>query len=177
MKKKYVSICFLFLALFLLGCGPGQLFGPTVTPTFTLTPVPTSTPTLVPTATSTPTPVTQTFTVVVPANELWFNTDIKIKKGQEVTIQAEGIVNTWEGRRNSDSDPGGQTNAVCNDGGCPMVGAYYGELIGRLGVGTPFQVDASLDFTAPGSGTLFLTVNDWSFKDNKGEFNVTVTVK
>lgn len=177
MKKKYVSIYVLLAALFLFGCGPGQFLGPTVTPTFTLTPIPTSTPTLVPTATSTPTPVTQTFTVVVPANELWFNTGIKIIKGQEVTIRAEGTVNTWEGRRNSDSDPGGQTNAVCDNAGCPIVGAYYGELIGRLGVGTPFQVDASLDFTAPGSGTLFLTINDWSFKDNKGEFSVTVTVK
>jgi hypothetical protein len=40
------------------GCGPGQLFGPTVTPTATATPTSTLTPTPKPTATLTSTPKT-----------------------------------------------------------------------------------------------------------------------
>jgi hypothetical protein len=50
---KLVAICFIVLNLVLSGCGPGQAFGPTVTPIPTSTSVPT--PTLVPTSTSTPT--------------------------------------------------------------------------------------------------------------------------
>jgi len=67
--KKHVSLVslILFASFVLSACGPGQLFGPTITPTptntptTTPTPTPTSTPTLTPTSTSTPTP-TQTFT-------------------------------------------------------------------------------------------------------------------
>ena len=58
MNKKLATLCIGLLLSFLMSaCGPGQLFGPTITPspTFTLTPSPTSTPTLTPTATSTPT--------------------------------------------------------------------------------------------------------------------------
>jgi hypothetical protein len=121
--------------------------------------------------------MTVTYTASVPANVLWFNTGIKIFKGQYVTIQAAGIVNTWGGRGISNSDAGGQATYVCDDPGCPMRGALYGELIGRLGVGTPFRVGTNFDFTAPGPGALFLSVNDYWFKDNLGEFNVTVTVK
>ncbi len=51
-NSKAVAICVLAFSLALSGCGPGQLFGPTVTPT----PAITSTPTLTPTATATLTP-------------------------------------------------------------------------------------------------------------------------
>lgn len=184
-KQYYALISLLLVSLIASGCGPGQVFGPTITPTATLTPVPTSTSTPTPTFTPNPTvtftqtPVTKTFTTIVPANELWFNTGVNIIKGQEVTIRATGIVNTWGGRDISNSDANGQTTAdwICDNTGCPIPGGYYGELIGKLGVGTPFRVGSSLDFTAPESGTLILTINDWTFEDNSGEFNVIVTVK
>ncbi|MBN2115571.1 MAG: hypothetical protein JW730_03310 [Anaerolineales bacterium] len=58
-----MSKCKLLTLLFLLGsilsaCGPGQLFGPTFTPTASFTPTSTATltPTLTPTATNTPVP-------------------------------------------------------------------------------------------------------------------------
>jgi hypothetical protein len=50
--KELITVCSLTLSLMISGCGPGQLFGPTLTPTST----PTFTPTLTPTATVTPTP-------------------------------------------------------------------------------------------------------------------------
>jgi hypothetical protein len=57
---KLVAICFIVLNLVLSGCGPGQAFGPTLTPVPSLTPIPTNTPvptsTTIPTATNTPTP-------------------------------------------------------------------------------------------------------------------------
>jgi len=62
LKKIFILYSFLLLSLFLSGCGPGEVFGPTVTlsPTETqsptLTSTPTQTPTNTPTPTSTPTP-------------------------------------------------------------------------------------------------------------------------
>ena len=71
-KSKSIIICILILGLLVSGCGPGQVFGPTITPsptitakstptftptsssTITLTPMPTNTPTLTPTLTPTP---------------------------------------------------------------------------------------------------------------------------
>jgi hypothetical protein len=54
----FLSYFSTFVCLVITGCGPGQLLGPTLTPTATLTPTPTHTPTatLTPTPTSTPTP-------------------------------------------------------------------------------------------------------------------------
>ena len=73
MREKHNVMTCLFLmtftSLLTSGCGPGQLFGPTLTltptmtpiPTLTPTPTPTPTPTLTPTITPTPTPIKVTF--------------------------------------------------------------------------------------------------------------------
>lgn len=76
--KRQISVIFvLTMSLLISGCGPGQLFGPAITPTSTktlmptatLTPTVTSTPTITPTMTkkptSTPTP-TPTLPIDVP---------------------------------------------------------------------------------------------------------------
>lgn len=62
MRKATMILAFSVISLVLSGCGPGQLLGPTFTPTPTLTPTATPTPTatLTPTATPTPTPVPPT---------------------------------------------------------------------------------------------------------------------
>lgn len=52
MKNRTLSAILLVFSIFLSSCGPGQLFGPTITPT----PTSTSTPTLTPTNTLTLTP-------------------------------------------------------------------------------------------------------------------------
>ena len=44
-KRKAVVICILAFSLLISGCGPGGLFGPTLTPTPTNTLTPTNTPT------------------------------------------------------------------------------------------------------------------------------------
>lgn len=58
MKTKQLTpiVLFLLLSIFFSGCGPGQVLGPTMTPTFTVTPTYTKTPTFTPTNTSTPIP-------------------------------------------------------------------------------------------------------------------------
>jgi len=56
MKKMLIALS--LLSFMISACGPGQIFGPTLTPTptVTLTPTSTSTPTLPPTTTPTPLP-------------------------------------------------------------------------------------------------------------------------
>ena len=53
MRFRMVLVIFIALSFFLTGCGPGQLFGPTITPT----PTSTNTPTLIPTSTPIPIPI------------------------------------------------------------------------------------------------------------------------
>jgi hypothetical protein len=53
-KQRTITICFLVVnlltaSLVISGCGPGQLFEPTLTPTLTSTPIPTPTPPPTPT--------------------------------------------------------------------------------------------------------------------------------
>ena len=63
-KRNFFLISAILIGLLSTGCGPGQLFGPTITPSPTPTLTPTLTPTitpsptatLTPTATATPTP-------------------------------------------------------------------------------------------------------------------------
>ena len=85
MNTKITAVLVLAMGL-LSGCGPGQLFGPTltptptITPTFTLTFTPTLTPTPQATSTPTSTPLpTATFTPDVTATQL-----------PEITPPAEG---------------------------------------------------------------------------------------
>ncbi|MFZ2096530.1 MAG: hypothetical protein WAV05_07810, partial [Anaerolineales bacterium] len=61
-KQPTAGICFFIVGLLAIGtgissCGPGQLLGPTLTPTPTNTPVPTNTATATNTATPTNTPL------------------------------------------------------------------------------------------------------------------------
>jgi hypothetical protein len=58
-RQRIIVVLVLLLSLVVSGCGPGQVFGPTLTPTPTFTPTKTNTPT--PTKTPTPTN-TPTFT-------------------------------------------------------------------------------------------------------------------
>jgi hypothetical protein len=55
MKRSYLNLIMIFFAITLASCGPGKLFGPTLTPTPTRTPTPTFTPfSSIPTQSSAP---------------------------------------------------------------------------------------------------------------------------
>ena len=58
MKRSILVISILIIPLSVLGCQPGQTFGPTATPSLSPTNIPTSTPTITPT--NTPLPITNT---------------------------------------------------------------------------------------------------------------------
>jgi hypothetical protein len=77
-KRQIAAVVVLITSLVMSGCGPGQLLGPTVTPTPTLTFTPTPTSTSTPTSTPTLTPtITPTPGIGVPV----------ISTGWEITIE------------------------------------------------------------------------------------------
>jgi hypothetical protein len=137
-------------------------------------------PTIEPAAT----PQSTRLTVTVSANVVWYDTKIKITKGQSITFLASGSVNTWGGADVSNSGPNGQgTTCPSVDPAksldCLINGEPYGKLIGRIGHGTPFPIGTSLNVIAPSTGILYLAINENEpyFEDNSGSYKVRVTVK
>lgn len=161
MKQYFAMACVWIVSLLLLSYRLGQIIGPTMTPSPTIT----------------PTRVTQTFTINVPANAHWFDTGIKIDKGQYVEIQATGNVKTWGRTKHNATNADGQTTFFCDDSRCHLPRAYYGELTARFASGTPFRIYTVFDFIAPVSGALFLSFKEWSIEDKLSELIVIVTVK
>lgn len=117
------------------------------------------------------------FNITVPASACWMNSGVNVLTGQTVTIKASGIVNTWSGNEISNGDPNGQPQNTCGAIECPMQGAKYGALIGRLEDLKPFLVGTDAEFTATKDGQLYFTVNDWECGDNSGEFELNIVVE
>ncbi len=133
----------------------------------------------VPSSTSTPplAPTTNIFNINIAAGACWVNSGVKIVTGQTVVITASGTANTWGGKDISTGGPDGQPANMCGAVECPLRGANYGALIGRVGKGDTFLVGSHLEFTASADGELFLTINDWECADNIGSFNVSITIQ
>ena len=122
-----------------------------------------------------PTSSTKKYDISVPASACWMNSNVSIRTGQRVMINASGMVNTWDGRDGSNGGPEGQTG-VCGAIECPLQGVGYGALIGRLEDLKPFLVGPYIEFVATKDGQLYFTVNDWTCKDNNGAFDLVITI-
>ena len=59
----------------------------------------------------------------------------------------------------------------------PLPQELAGALIGRIGDSAPFGVGNLRLLQAPATGQLYLGVNDDHLPDNRGEFQVTITVR
>jgi hypothetical protein len=125
----------------------------------------------------TPTPAASIFNVSIPASACWMNSEVNVITGQTVVISASGIVNTWSGKEISNGDPNGQPRNMCGAIECPLQGANYGALIGRLDDLETFLVGTEFEFTATKDGQLYFTVNDWECSDNSGTFELTITIE
>lgn len=123
------------------------------------------------------TPAESTITLKLPASACWMDSNVTVSAGQVVSIRATGTINTWGGNDISFNNPNGQVENICVDPKCPLLNVGYGTLVGRVEDSQPFQVGETTKFTAPNSGRLFFTVNDWECTDNSGEFDLAVTIK
>lgn len=107
----------------------------------------------------------------VQANQAWTSTGITVRRGQRLTFQTTGQVQFSE-NPNDVADAHGKQGALAPNSQMPQV--LVGALIGRIGNGAPFAIGPQTSIVAPGSGVLFLGVNDGEFGDNKGNFRVIV---
>ena len=111
-------------------------------------------------------------TINVVANRPWTDTGITVNQGDRVMFQASGQINYGQ--------TPGQT--ATPDGGADRRPNYpdptvpVGALIGKIGNnGKPFGIGTqSQALVMPGSGRLFLGVNDNELADNAGSFSVVV---
>jgi hypothetical protein len=109
----------------------------------------------------------------IAANQPWTSTGITVRKGQTLTFQTTGQVQLSTDT-NDIADANGSKNARYATN-APMKNVLAGALIGRIGPnGAPFAIGTQTSIVAPGTGLLFLGVNDDGFGDNQGGFQVIV---
>jgi hypothetical protein len=117
--------------------------------------------------------------VEFPINTPWYDTGIRVQKGQRVVIyDAGGVLCNMQGSNPAWKGPSSLTGLrdfVC-DANCVVNGANYGMLVARIGDGAPFLIsDESIftaQFIAQTSGTLYFTINDNldGYGDNEGNY-------
>ena len=110
----------------------------------------------------------------VPANSSWVSTGISVVQGQTVGIQSSGEVRLSNDPSDTATPAGSSKGRYAQ--GAPLPQALAGALIGRIGNGQPFGIGNQVNFPAPGTGLLYLRVNDDGLGDNSGEFGVDLQV-
>ena len=111
--------------------------------------------------------------IVVPGNQPWVDTGIRVNAGDQVTIHVTGQVGTMQGI--APVGPEGKTGETSDK--YPMATMQAGALIGRVGTGQPFSIGSQrTPIQMQSGGTLQLGTNDDFFGDNTGAFAVTIQV-
>jgi len=111
-------------------------------------------------------------TIVIPGNTQWVDTGINVRSGQVVNFSSSGEVQLSP---NGD-DKAGPAGSLLgrNEVRAPMASALAGALLGRIGNGRAFGIGDQTKISMPGSGRLFLGINDSNVRDNSGNFTITL---
>jgi hypothetical protein len=109
--------------------------------------------------------------VRVAANQPWTSTGIRVQEGQQVSFSTQGEVQLSTSGDDRASAAGGNRRASER---APLPSVLAGALIGRVGNGAPFGIGNQALVPMPGTGELFLGVNDDEVSDNTGGFVVDV---
>ena len=109
-------------------------------------------------------------TLELPANVEWYDTGIVLEQNQHLSIRASGH---WTNKGSPDQGPLGYAGYVYP--GTIVANASLASLVAKVGDQT-FAVGESFDGQSPGSGNLFLAINDvaGTFDDNSGSLQVTI---
>ena len=114
--------------------------------------------------------------VTVSAQQPWTPTGITVRKGQTLTFNTTGEVQLSADANDKASPAGSNTGRYAQRSALPK--ALAGALIGRIGTrGQAFGIGNQTSIVAPETGQLFLGVNDDSFADNQGSFQVTISTR
>jgi hypothetical protein len=109
------------------------------------------------------------------ARDQWTDTGIVVRAGDDLLFDSTGTIQLSAGDRDVASPAGAYTGRGAAQ--APIPSAPAGALIARIGNGRPFAVGDQRSIRAPGSGRLYLGINDDYLGDNSGEFRVTVTAR
>jgi hypothetical protein len=112
-------------------------------------------------------------TITVSGQQAWTPTGITVTKGQKLTFNTTGEVQLSADSNDKATSAGSVTGRYAQRSAMPR--ALAGALIGKIGNGQPFGIGNMTSIVAPASGQLFLGVNDDSFGDNQGSFQVTIS--
>jgi hypothetical protein len=109
--------------------------------------------------------------VIVRSDQVWTDTGVSLRAGEQFRLDATGTINWGSGRVDG---PSGEMSSPYN-ANRPMPNRAGGALIGRVGNGEPFYVGpGQTSFRASTTGRLYLGVNDDYLRDNSGSFRVSV---
>lgn len=102
----------------------------------------------------------------------WTSSEIRITKGQRITITAEGEVDLGNDKKS------GPAGIALTDPKKLMANRPTGALIAVIGDDNDdfIYVGRSAEVTAAHNGTLFLSVNEANLKDNAGSYRAKVKV-
>lgn len=112
--------------------------------------------------------------VRVNGQERWTDTGIMVRAGDVVTVDASGTMQLSDDNRDTASPVGSTTGRRAPD--APVLNQLAGGLIANIDNYGPIFVGGKRSFTAPVSGRLYFGVNDDHLADNRGEFNVNVSI-
>ncbi|HET9263464.1 MAG TPA: hypothetical protein VFO14_10490 [Vicinamibacterales bacterium] len=110
--------------------------------------------------------------ITVSSKARWTPTGMTVQRGETLVIRADGEI-----RISPDPNDRATPNGIVAeryDPQAPLPRTLTGALIGRIGNGQPFGIGMNATFQAPGTGQLFLGINDSNVSDNDGAFQVTV---
>lgn len=112
-------------------------------------------------------------TIRVQGDAGWVNTGIRVFEGQQLVFRTTGQVRLSD----NDNDVAGPAGARSGRtaANAPLRQEAAGALIGRIDDGEPFGIGDQRTIVAPGTGTLYLAVNDDVLNDNVGAFTVRLS--
>jgi hypothetical protein len=111
--------------------------------------------------------------IEVQANVAWNTTNIGVRRGDRYSFAVRGQIAFGQGPTQMASADGDPTT---HSPRAAMPSVNIGALIGKIGNGAPFAIGASGNtLTMPGTGPLYLAVNDDGYPDNSGAYRVTIT--
>lgn len=115
----------------------------------------------------------QTRAIVVRAAEAWTDTGITVRAGDLLTFTASGTIRLSGNADDVALPRGAKSGRQVADG--PVPDGVAGALIARVGNSAPIVIgDQTRPVRMPGTGRLFLGVNDDHVDDNSGMFRVTI---
>jgi hypothetical protein len=113
-------------------------------------------------------------TIDVDARQRWTDSSLDVRSGDVLSISARGTIVMSGDDRDTATPAGSRTGRGAQQA---PIQAVAGALIARIDSGAPFLIGDQSTVKVPASGRLYLGVNDDHLQDNRGHFQVTVSVQ